>query len=240
LERAGEGILQNLEGRRVSDAAGEPAPTRPQLRVVEQWPVKNGFYEKWIKAGFDRLVGVMASIVTIPIVAVIATAIAWNMGTPVIYRQRRVGLYGREFTVYKFRTMLEDRRTADVGIVDNDRRVNHKSQEDPRHTNLGRFLRRWSLDEIPQFWNLALGDMSLVGPRPELPSIVAKYEPWQHQRHAVRPGLTGLWQISERGTIPMHEATDIDIAYVENVTLGNDLRIVIATPAAAFGSNRGQ
>jgi lipopolysaccharide/colanic/teichoic acid biosynthesis glycosyltransferase len=239
LERAGEGILQNLEGRRVSDVAGDAADTRPQLRVVDEWPVREGFYERWFKPGFDRIIGVLALIITLPLVAFIAVAIAWNMGTPVIYRQRRIGLYGTEFTVYKFRTMHEDRRRVDLPIENEDRRVNHKSQDDPRHTKLGRFLRRWSLDEIPQFWNVALGDMSLVGPRPELPSIVARYEPWQHQRHAVRPGLTGLWQISERGSVPMHEATDIDIAYAEDVTLLNDLRIVIATPSAAFGSNRG-
>lgn len=239
MERAGEGILQNMEGRHVRDVTGEPAETRPHLRVVEDWPVNDGSYERWFKPGLDRFIGVIASIIALPLVAVVAVVIAWNMGTPVIYRQRRIGLHGREFTVYKFRTMHEDRRTSYIPIADNDRRINHKSQDDPRHTDLGRFLRRWSLDEIPQFWNVALGDMSLVGPRPELPSIVARYEPWQHQRHAVRPGLTGLWQISERGTIPMHEATDIDIAYAENVTLTNDLRIVIATPSAAFGSNRG-
>lgn len=231
--------MQNLEGRHVTDVAGEPVPTRPNLRVVEEWPVRDGAYERWFKPAFDRLIGIVASIVTFPIVVAIAIAIAWNMGLPVIYRQRRVGLYGREFTVYKFRTMHRDRRTTDIPISDDDRRVNHKSQDDPRHTDLGRWLRRWSLDEIPQFWNVAKGDMSLVGPRPELPSIVSKYEPWQHQRHAVRPGLTGLWQISERGVTPMHEATDVDIAYAEDVTLLHDLRIVIATPAAAFGSNRG-
>lgn len=231
--------MQNLEGRHVSDVAGEPVPTQPHLRVVEEWPVPDGTYERWFKPALDRLIGIVASIVTFPIVVAIAIAIAWNMGLPVIYRQRRVGLYGREFTVYKFRTMHRDRRTTDIPISDDDRRVNHKSQDDPRHTDLGRWLRRWSLDEIPQFWNVAKGDMSLVGPRPELPSIVSKYEPWQHQRHAVRPGLTGLWQISERGVTPMHEATDVDIAYAEDVTLLHDLRIVIATPAAAFGSNRG-
>lgn len=231
--------MQNVEGSHVNDVAGEAAPIRPQLRVVTEWPVKDGAYERWFKPGLDRFIGVVASIVTLPLVAAIAIAIAWNMGLPVIYRQRRVGIYGREFTVYKFRTMQADRRTADIPSPNGDRRVNHKSQDDPRHTNLGRFLRRWSLDEIPQFWNVALGDMSLVGPRPELPSIVAKYEPWQHQRHAVRPGLTGLWQVSERGMIPMHEATDIDITYADNVTLLSDLRIVAATPSAAFGSNRG-
>lgn len=208
------------------------------MRVVDDWTDQSGLYGTWVKPGLDRIIGVIASIITLPIVLVVAVLILWQMGSPVIYRQRRVGRYGREFTVYKFRTMQHDRRVTDIPISD-DRRTNHKSVDDPRHTELGRFLRRYSLDEIPQFWNVATGDMSLVGPRPELPSIVAKYEPWQHRRHTVRPGLTGLWQVSERGVVPMHEATDLDIAYVENVTMWNDFRIVLATPSAAFGPNRG-
>jgi lipopolysaccharide/colanic/teichoic acid biosynthesis glycosyltransferase len=230
--------LQNLEGRRVRDVAGESTDRRPHLRVVDDWTSQRGVYATWIKPGLDRIIGVIASIVTLPIVFVVAVLILWQMGSPIIYRQRRVGRYGREFTVYKFRTMQHDRRVVDLPISQ-DRRTNHKSVDDPRHTELGRFLRRYSLDEIPQFWNVAKGDMSLVGPRPELPSIVAKYETWQHRRHAVRPGLTGLWQVSERGIVPMHEATDLDISYVENVTMWNDFRIVLATPAAAFGPNRG-
>jgi lipopolysaccharide/colanic/teichoic acid biosynthesis glycosyltransferase len=111
--------------------------------------------------------------------------------------------------------------------------------DDPRHTELGRFLRKWSLDEIPQFWNLALGHMSLIGPRPELPSIVERYEPWQHRRHEVKPGLTGLWQVSARGDVPMHEATHIDVAYVDDVSLVRDVKIVARTPKAMLGSNKG-
>jgi len=118
--------------------------------------------------------------------------------------------------------------------------VNHKSTSDPRHTSFGRFLRKWSLDEIPQFWNVAIGNMSLIGPRPELPEIVDQYEPWQHRRHEVRPGVTGLWQISARGDAPMHEATGIDIEYVDNIGFIADLRIVFSTPQAVLGSQQGQ
>ena len=133
--------------------------------------------------------------------------------------------FGREFTVYKFRTM-NSTAVSTISITHDDRRTNHKSTDDPRHTDLGRFLRKWSLDEIPQLWNVALGDMSLIGPRPELPSIVAKYEPWQHRRHEVKPGLTGLWQVTARGDAPMHEATDIDVDYVENVRFVDDTKIL--------------
>ena len=158
---------------------------------------------------------------------------------PIFFKQKRVGVDGREFTVYKLRTMLPDRRRNAIAFDGDDRRVNHKSPDDPRHVPLGRFLRKWSLDEIPQFWNVALGHMSLVGPRPELPHIVAKYEDWQHRRHEVKPGVTGLWQVSERGDVPMHEATDVDIEYVDSVSLKADLRIMLLTVPAALGSNKG-
>ncbi len=228
-------------GRSHSDrVAGEHVGEVVPLRAVDHWQMPTGGYERWLKPMYDRFIGVLASVLTLPIVFVISVLILSQLGAPVIFRQRRVGRYGREFTVYKFRSMGEDRRVAEVSLVEEDRRITHKSDADPRHTPFGRWLRRWSLDEIPQFWNVAKGDMSLVGPRPELPSVTERYEPWQHGRHSVRPGLTGLWQISERGVVPMHEATELDIAYADSVTFRNDMRIILATPAAAFGPNHGQ
>jgi lipopolysaccharide/colanic/teichoic acid biosynthesis glycosyltransferase len=162
-----------------------------------------------------------------------------KLGRPAIFKQQRVGLNGREFTVYKLRTMRQDRRANIVQYNGADRRVNHKSPDDPRHVPLGQFLRKWSLDEIPQFWNVALGDMSLIGPRPELPFLVARYEPWQHRRHAVKPGITGLWQVSARDDTPMHLATDLDVEYVESVSLGRDMRVLLMTVPAALGAQKG-
>ncbi len=202
-------------------------------------PRRIGRYERWVKPVLDRIAGIVLSIVTAPVVAVIALLIRTKMGAPVLFRQRRVGLHGREFVVYKFRTMTPDRRRGPSRPVEVERRVTHKSEHDPRHTPLGRVLRRWSLDELPQLWNVAKGEMSLVGPRPELPEIVARYEPWQHRRHEVKPGLTGLWQVSARGDKPMHEATELDIEYVENLSFLTDLKILLATPRAAFGSHKG-
>jgi len=197
-------------------------------------------YERFVKPVVDRVAGVVLTVLTLPIVVVVGVAVAVSMGRPVLFRQRRVGRFGYEFLVVKFRTMGPDRRLASPADGrDSERRVNHKSSDDPRHTSVGRFLRKWSLDEIPQFWNVAAGDMSLVGPRPELPSIVDRYEPWQHRRHEVKPGLTGLWQVSARGSGPMHEATDIDVAYVDNVTFANDLKILLQTPAATLGTQKG-
>ncbi len=227
-------VERNVDALRGVD--GESQYTGP--RVV---PLVHGagFYERFVKPGLDRLGGVVLTVVTLPIVAVVVPLIWLSIGRPAIFRQVRLGRFGEEFEVYKFRTMRQDRRAAMQAIDHPDRRFNHKSADDPRHTDIGRFLRKWSLDEIPQFWNVALGDMSLVGPRPELPQVVARYEEWQHRRHEVKPGLTGLWQISARGHVPMHEATDIDIEYVDNITFMNDLRIILRTPSAMLGGKRG-
>jgi len=198
-----------------------------------------GVYEIAIKPIVDRLAGIALTVIALPFVIVVVPVIWATLGRPAIFKQARVGRFGEEFTVYKLRTMEGDRRMDQVSISHTDRRVTHKSTTDPRHTSLGRFLRKWSLDEIPQFWNLALGDMSLVGPRPELSQIVDGYAEWQHRRHEVKPGLTGLWQVSARGDGPMHEATDIDIEYVDNVGFGQDLRIVFSTPQAILGTQKG-
>ncbi|MCP4307084.1 MAG: sugar transferase [bacterium] len=192
-----------------------------------------------MKPGLDRLGGIVLSVVTLPILAIVIPMIWVKLGRPAIFKQQRIGRSGEEFTLYKLRTMQEDRRIRVVGFDGTDRRINHKSPDDPRHVPLGRTLRKWSLDEIPQFWNVALGQMSLVGPRPELPHIVARYEDWQHRRHDVKPGVTGLWQVSERGDIPMHLATDIDVEYVDSLSFRKDLRVLLLTVPAALGSQKG-
>lgn len=234
-------MLQGRIDRRVEGSVVESvehAPARPRLRVVPD-VTRKGLYQRLIKPAIDRVGGLVLSIVTFPILMVVVPLIWLRLGRPAIFKQERVGINGQVFTLYKLRTMLPDRRQRVVTFEGTDRRVNHKSPDDPRHVPLGRFLRKWSLDELPQFWNVALGHMSLVGPRPELPEIVAKYESWQHRRHEVKPGVTGLWQVSERGEVPMHEATDIDLEYVESVSLGADLRILMLTIPAALGAQKG-
>jgi len=229
-----EDLERSAEAFGFEEAFGARGQPRPMPDIHER-----DVYERAVKPILDRLAGVALSIVTFPLLLVTVPLIWSTIGRPAIFKQRRVGRFGREFTVYKLRTMRADRREVDFDVTHLERRVNHKSESDPRHTSLGRFLRKWSLDEIPQFWNVAKGNMSLIGPRPELPEIVGRYEPWQHHRHDVKPGVTGLWQVSARGDAPMHEATDIDIAYVENVTFRQDVKIVVHTPAAALGSRKG-
>ena len=123
--------------------------------------------------------------------------------------------------------------------VIHDRRVTHKTTSDPRHTRLGRMLRRYSIDELPQLINVVRGEMSIVGPRPELECVVEQYPAGLDQRHHVKPGLTGLWQISARGDGPMHEHGEWDLDYVEHVSLATDLSIIARTPAAMFGDRAG-
>ena len=192
-----------------------------------------GFYVRVAKPAMDRTVGAAALVAAGPILAVVAIAVRWRIGTPVLFRQRRCGLNGEPFDVLKFRTMRADRRSQRAAVPV-DRRLTHKSEEDPRHTDVGRQLRKWSLDELPQLWNVVRGEMSLVGPRPELVEIVEGYEPWQHQRHLVRPGLTGLWQISRRGEGLMHLYTDTDLEYIATVGLRTDLKILFRTIPAAL------
>ena len=197
-------------------------------------------YERIWKPVLDRSAGLLLSILTLPIIIPVALAVFVDLGLPVLLRQDRVGLNGKIFRVYKFRTMEPDRRTPhEPSFVGADRRVNHKSKDDPRLTRVGRFLRKWSLDELPQLWNVLRGDMSLVGPRPEMVQIVRHYEPWQHARHQVKPGVTGLWQVSARGEVPMHEATHIDLEYVKKVSFVADVKILAKTIPAALGGRTG-
>jgi lipopolysaccharide/colanic/teichoic acid biosynthesis glycosyltransferase len=135
--------------------------------------------------------------------------------------------------------MEADRRGLGGGAFrGRDRRSTHKSEHDPRIRPVGRFLRKWSLDELPQLTNVLTGHMSLVGPRPEMVQIVERYEGWQHARHRVKPGITGLWQVSAR-EVPMHEATHIDLEYVERLSFLEDLRILAGTLPAALGDRKG-
>ncbi len=193
----------------------------------------HGIYVRVVKPTFDRVVGFCIFVVLLPLTAVVALAVRLSLGSPVFFRQRRVGRDNREFDVYKFRTMGQDRR-REAAPVPQDRRQTHKSDRDPCHTRVGRFLRKWSLDELPQFWNVVCGDMSLVGPRPELIEIVSRYEPWQHQRHFVKPGLTGLWQVKGRGTGMMHLHTDVDLEYIEQMGPVTDLKILLLTIPATL------
>lgn len=184
-----------------------------------------------IKRIFDLLVAITALLVLWPIMLIVAIAIKLDSPGPVILRQERVGENGRLFNVYKFRSMVDnaDRMLDQVIQETEDGTIIHKRRDDPRVTRVGRVIRRTSLDELPQLFNVLKGEMSIVGPRPELPFIVARYEAWQHKRFAVPPGITGWWQISGRSDKPMHLHTEDDLYYISHYSPLLDLQILWRT-----------
>jgi len=167
----------------------------------------------------------------------IAIAVLIDSRGPLLFWQTRVGRGGQPFQMVKFRTMRQERRRClavpPPGL--GERRRHHKSARDPRVTRLGRVLRRTCLDELPQLWNVLRGEMSLVGPRPELPEIVAGYEPWQHARHLVMPGITGWWQVNRNGRRLMHESTELDLHYIRHQSFWLDVWILLRTLGAVIG-----
>jgi lipopolysaccharide/colanic/teichoic acid biosynthesis glycosyltransferase len=196
---------------------------------VSVFALPSSIYLSFVKPMVDRLVGLLALILAFPLLLVVGLSVWLAMDFPVLLGQERVGRHGRVFRMWKFRTMEEDRRRHQMHWVGEDRRKTHKSAGDPRITKLGRFLRATRLDELPQFINVARGDISLVGPRPELLTVVAEYEPWQHRRHAVKPGLTGLWQISDRGDKLLKDCTELELEYLDSVSFITDVQILART-----------
>jgi exopolysaccharide biosynthesis polyprenyl glycosylphosphotransferase len=196
-------------------------------------------WARLFKRGIDVLGSALGLLIMSPLLAVVALAIRLDSPGPVIFSQPRVGRDGRLFEVFKFRTMVKD---ADQ-IKDQMRHLNEaqgpmfKIRDDPRITRVGRFLRRTSLDELPQFWNTLRGDMSLVGPRPALPEEVAGYADWHRKRLSTAPGITGLWQISGRSDLTFEEMVLLDIYYIENWSPLLDLSILLRTvPRVIAGS----
>lgn len=184
-----------------------------------------------IKRALDVLFAVIGIIVTAPIMTICAIAIKATSPGPVFFRQRRSGLNGREFLMFKFRTMEAEAesRQADLAHMNELEGPVFKIENDPRITAIGRFLRRWSLDELPQLFNVLRGDMSLVGPRPPLPSEVVRYDRWQRRRLSMRPGLTCLWQIKGRHRIGFEEWMKLDLFYIDNWSLKLDFLILCRT-----------
>jgi exopolysaccharide biosynthesis polyprenyl glycosylphosphotransferase len=195
---------------------------------------------RWVIKGlFDKLAAISALLVLAPLLAGIGLVIVLRDGRPVLFRQARVGKDGHHFTVYKFRTMVVDaeQKKASLASQNNGNGVLFKVRNDPRVTRTGAWLRRWSLDELPQLLNVLVGDMSLVGPRPPLPDEVAHYTDYVRRRLVVKPGITGLWQVSGRSDLPWEEAVRLDLRYVENWSLILDMQILWKSwPAVFHGS----
>ncbi len=191
------------------------------------------------KAALDRALGTTLLLLAAPVIGVAALAVRLTSPGPAFYRQTRVGVDGRTFTLWKLRSMYldaDERREAFLAQTDRDGPM-FKMRRDPRVTSAGRILRRYSIDELPQLWNVVIGDMSLVGPRPPLESEVATYADHVHRRLHVRPGLTGLWQVSGRADLSWEESVRLDLRYVDNWSLAMDLLILWKTFRAVLGGS---
>ena len=212
-----------LHQARLTDFAGMPML---DLRA----PVLSE-YQRQAKRLFDLIATVFFLIPALPLMGILALFILVIDGRPILFKQKRAGENGRLFTVYKFRTMHPnaEKMFHKVSETDSQGNILYKSRNDPRVTPLGRFLRRFSLDELPQLFNILGGSMSLVGPRPELPELVEKYQPWQRERFAIPQGLTGWWQVHGRSDKPMHLHTEEDLYYVQNYSFWLDIQILILT-----------
>ena len=247
--------LASIEVKAVPELFGLP-PTKVSLDEMGNVPVLALLQEplpggrRAFKRSMDLVLATPALIVASPILGIIALAVRRSSPGPIVIRQTRIGMDGRPFTFLKFRTMFVDtdakihedyvagliRGTGEV--TGNDQRL-FKMTDDPRITRVGRFLRRYSLDELPQLVNVLRGDMSLVGPRPSLPVEVSMYDDWHRRRLEVRPGMTGLWQVSGRSKMGFVEMVRLDIQYLEGWSPLLDLMILLRTIPALFRGETG-
>ncbi|RKZ32475.1 hypothetical protein DRQ19_04040 [bacterium] len=195
-------------------------------------------WQRIAKRTLDVVFTTMALILLLPLFAATAVAIKVTSPGPVFFKQVRIGRNGRRFWMWKFRSMYEDaeRRLAELLALNEKEGPIFKIRNDPRITPIGRFIRRYSIDELPQLFNVMLGDMSLVGPRPPLPSEVEKYESWQLKRTDTTPGMTGLWQISGRSNTSFADMVRLDISYIENWSIWLDIYILMKTIPAVLKS----
>ena len=192
--------------------------------------------QRFIKRTFDFTVSSVLLVAALPLLLAVAAAIKLDSRGPVVFKQQRVGQGGRVFEMYKFRSMVADaeEHQAEIESRNADGKVIHKVPDDPRVTHVGRLLRRLSIDELPQLINVLRGEMSLVGPRPELPRLVDEYEPWQRKRFEVPQGITGWWQVTGRADNLMHLHTQADLDYIRNYSIWLDLRILWKTVRAVL------
>jgi exopolysaccharide biosynthesis polyprenyl glycosylphosphotransferase len=190
-----------------------------------------------LKRILDVVVSTVGLLLTSPLFLLIAVAVFVDDGLPVLFRQLRAGENGRAFRIFKFRTMVRNAEAMLPELVSLDELSDpmFKVKSDPRVTRVGRFLRRTSLDELPQLLNVLRGEMSLVGPRPELVDLVQRYAPEHEVRLRVKPGITGPWQVYGRSELTFDEVLAVEREYVENLSLGRDLRIILMTIPAVFG-----
>jgi exopolysaccharide biosynthesis polyprenyl glycosylphosphotransferase len=228
--------VQLIVAPAVTQVAGPRIVIRPiaglPLLQVDEPELTGG--QRLAKETFDRIVSLLLLVLLAPLFLVLGVVVRTGSRGPVLFRQVRVGQNGREFTMFKFRTMVDDApaRLDDIAHLDESDGVLFKIRTDPRVTPGGRFLRRHSLDELPQLWNVLRGQMSIVGPRPPLPSEVQHYGSDAQRRLLVKPGMSGLWQVSGRSELSWEESIRLDLYYVENWSPALDAQIIWRTVGA--------
>ena len=206
---------------------------------VNQKKINEQYGYRILKRSFDIIASVIGLIALSPIFLAVAIAIKWDDGGPVFYDQIRVGKNGRKFKMYKFRSMRvnaenEMEKLQEHSEVDG---AMFKMKNDPRVTRVGKFIRKTSIDEFPQLLNVLLGQMSIVGPRPPLPREVADYTQYDKQRLYVKPGCTGLWQVTARNSVGFQEMVNIDLDYIQRRSIWLDLKIIFKTVKVIFVPN---
>lgn len=225
--------LFNLE---IASGAPKTLEGRTYL-TVETWVPKG--WQLFIKRSLDIIVSGAALVILSPVMLLTALAVALTSPGPILFRQVRSGVNGRKFNLYKFRSMCIDAEKKLSELKEKNEMTGpvFKMKDDPRITPVGKFIRKTSLDEFPQFWNVFKGDMSMVGPRPPIPAEVEKYEPWQRRRLSMKPGITCIWQVLHRGESDFEEWMNKDLCYIDNWSLWLDLKIVFLTAKAVFAGS---
>jgi exopolysaccharide biosynthesis polyprenyl glycosylphosphotransferase len=200
--------------------------------------VVNGSY--FLKRALDILVSSVALLLLLPVFLGVAAAIRLESPGPIFFKQTRIGRWGTLFTMWKFRSMYVDAEERKAELMANNEMaggVTFKMKDDPRVTKVGRLIRKTSIDELPQLWNVLIGEMSLVGPRPPVPSEVDQYSLSDRRRLEVIPGITCIWQVSGRSEIPFEQQVELDVQYIQSQSIWTDIKILLKTvPALLLGS----
>lgn len=207
-----------------------------QLEIESESSVEFSLYEV-IKRLIDVVCSFLGVLVLSPLFIIIAIIIKMTSKGPVFFSQKRVGKNGKEFDMYKFRSMVVNAEELKEKLAAKNEMSGpmFKMKDDPRVTKVGKFIRKTSIDELPQLWNILKGDMSLVGPRPSLPKEVAQFEDWMYKRLEVKPGLTCYWQVSGRNNIDFEDWMKLDIKYVDERNLWIDIKLIFKTVGVLFG-----
>ncbi|MFN0113323.1 MAG: sugar transferase [Paracoccaceae bacterium] len=220
----------------LNDLAGDMGKRSQPVGLVEV-PYRAGLYRNYLKRVFDLSAVLLSSVVVVPVIAILALIIARDGSSP-FYWNDRVGRFGRDFRMLKLRTMVPDADALLQRFLSQNAEArlewdaSQKLKNDPRITMIGRFLRKASLDELPQLWNVVTGDMSLVGPRPMMPSQRGLYDGLSY--YALRPGITGPWQVSDRNESEFAKRVDFDRQYDETLSFKTDIRLILATLKVVF------